>query len=102
MFELPSGKPVNEAIVLEEGVLQPFAHGIVSTYAGRRKTPAGHRLIRAGRIVGYLAESDKKNVLLGGIEAKTALESFEAEQKVRHLAWSYTIGGLGALAELVP
>lgn len=102
MFELPSGKPVNETISLEEGVLQSFAHGIVSTYAGRRKTPVGHRLVRAGRIVGYLAESDKKNVLLGGIEAKTALEGFEAEQKVRHLAWSYTIGGLGALAELVP
>ena len=93
---------MNETIALEEGILQPFAHGIISTYAGRRKTPVGHRLIRAGRIVGYLAESDKKNVLLGGIEGKTALEGFEAEQKVRHLAWSYTIGGLGALAELVP
>ena len=102
MFELPFGKPVNETIALEDGVLQPFAHGIISTYAGRRKTPVGHRLVRAGRVVGYLAESDKKNVLLGGIEAKAALEGFEAEQKVRHLAWSYTIAGLGALAELVP
>ena len=38
MFELPIGKPVNETISFEEGVLQPFAHGVISTYAGRRKT----------------------------------------------------------------
>ena len=45
MFELPIGKPVNETLSFEEGVLQPFAHGVISTYAGRRKTPQGHRLV---------------------------------------------------------
>ena len=33
---------------------------------------------------------------------KLALEAFEAEQKVRHVASSYTISRLGALAEVVP
>lgn len=102
MFILPNGKPVNETISLEEGVLQPFAHGVISSFAGRRKAPYGHRLVRAGRVVGYLCDGDNKGVMLGGGEAKTALEAFEAEQKVRHMASSYTIGRLGALAEIVP
>ena len=83
MFELPNGTPVNEPIDVEEGSLQPFAHGSISTYAGRRKKPVGHRIVRGGRIVGYLVESAQKNVLLGGAEAKHALEALEAEQKVR-------------------
>ena len=88
VFELPIGKPVNESISLEEGVLQPFAHGVISTYAGRRKTPQGHRLVRAGRVVGYLCDAEKKGVILGGAEAKSALEALEAQQKVRHVASS--------------
>ena len=102
VFELPIGKPVNESISLEEGMLQPFAHGVISTYAGRRKTPQGHRLVRAGRVVGYLCDAEKKGVMLGGAEAKSALEALEAQQKVRHVASSYTIARLVALAELVP
>ena len=102
MFELPLGKPVNEPINLEEGVLQPFAHGSISTYIGRRKTPVGHRLVRGGRVVGYLAEGEKKNVMLGGTDAKQMLESLEAEKKPRLLATAYTISELGGLAELVP
>ena len=102
MFELPNGTHVNETISIEEGVLQPFAHGSISTYAGRRKTPIGHRIVRGGRIVGYLAESDQKNVLLGGADAKTVLEELEAEQKVRHMATAYTLADLGGLAELIP
>ncbi len=102
MFELPLGKPVNEPINLEEGVLQPFAHGSISTYIGRRKTPVGHRLVRGGRVVGYLAEGEKKNVMHGGTDAKQMLESLEAEKKPRLLATAYTISELGGLAELVP
>ena len=102
MFELPNGTPVNEPIGVEEGSLQPFAHGSISTYAGRRKKPVGHRIVRGGRIVGYLVESDQKNVLLGGTEAKNALEALEAEQKVRYMATAYTISELGGLAELIP
>lgn len=102
MFEFPAGTPINETITLEEGRLQPFAHGAISTYLGRRKTPVGHRLVRGGRVVGYLADADEKNTLLGGIEAKHQLEHLEAEQKFRHLATSYSIAELGSLAELVP
>ena len=102
MFELPAGTPINETITLEEGVLQPFAHGAISTYLGRRKTPAGHRLVRGGRIVGYLADAEEKNTLLGGVEAKLRLERLEEEQKFRHYASSYSIAELGSLAELVP
>ena len=102
MFELPLGKPVSEPIKLEEGVLQPFAHGSISTYIGRRKTPVGHRLVRGGRVVGYLAEGAEKNVMLGGTDAKHMLESLEAEKKPRLLATAYTISELGGLAELVP
>ena len=86
MFELPQGTPVNESITLTEGELQPFAHGVISSYVGRRKTPVGHRLVRGGRIVGWVAEADDKKVMLGGSEARTALEDLEANQKVRHLA----------------
>ena len=102
MFELPVGRPVNQTISLEEGVLQPFAHGAISTYLGRRKTPVGHRLVRGGRVVGYLADAEEKNTLLGGVEAKQRLEQLEAEQKARLLGSSYTIAELGSLAELVP
>ena len=102
MFELPLGKPVSEPIKLEEGVLQPFAHGSISTYIGRRKAPVGHRLVRGGRVVGYLAEGTEKNVMLGGTDAKHMLESLEAEKKPRLLATAYTISELGGLAELVP
>ena len=102
MFELPAGRPVNQTISLEEGVLQPFAHGAISTYLGRRKTPAGHRLVRGGRVVGYLADAEEKNTLLGGVEAKQRLEQLETEQKSRLLGSSYTIAELGSLAELVP
>ena len=102
MFELPAGRPVNQTISLEEGVLQPFAHGAISTYLGRRKTPVGHRLVRGGRVVGYLADAEEKNTLLGGVEAKQRLEQLETEQKSRLLGSSYTIAELGSLAELVP
>ena len=102
MFELPAGKPINESITLEEGALQPFAHGAISTYLGRRKTPVGHRLVRGGRVVGYLADAEAKNTLLGGMEARLRLEHLESTQKFRHLASSYAIGELGSLAELVP
>ena len=102
MFELPQGKPVNEAITLVEGELQPFAHGAISSYVGRRKTPIGHRLVRGGRIVGWVVEDGKNDVLLGGHEAKAVLGDLEGEQKVRHLATSYTLHGLGSVSEILP
>jgi hypothetical protein len=45
---------------------------------------------------------EDNGVMLGGGEAKAALEALEAEQKVRLLATSYSIKGLGSLAEILP
>ena len=59
MFDLPKGVTVEEEIDVNEGVIQPFSHGVISTWIGKRKTPAGHRIVRAGRVVGYLAESEQ-------------------------------------------
>jgi hypothetical protein len=50
MFKLPEGTPIEEEINVGSGIIQPFDHGVISTWIGRRKTPAGHRLVRAGRI----------------------------------------------------
>ena len=66
MFKLPEGIKVDEKIDVSEGTIQPFDHGVISTWVGRRKTPAGHRLVRAGRIVGWLAEPSSGKLMLGG------------------------------------
>jgi len=102
MFELPNGMPVDEEIDVTDGVIQPFSHGAISTWIGKRKTPAGHRLVRAGRIVGWLAESKKPSELLGGFEAKNRLLEIEAEGACRFEATSYSMTGLGNVAEVVP
>ncbi len=102
MFDLPKGITVEEEIDVSEGVIQPFTHGVISTWIGKRKTPAGHRIVRAGRVVGYLAESEKASILLGGAEAKARLFEIEAEGMCRFEAESYSMVGLGAIAEVVP
>lgn len=102
MFNLPQGTPVEEAISVEEGSIQPFDHGVISTWIGRRKTPAGHRLVRAGRIVGWLAESGKGKSLLAGASAKQRLHALESEGASRFIAQSYSLAGLGNVAEVLP
>ena len=102
MFKLPNGTPVTDEISLTEGHLQPFAHGAITSYIGRRKTPSGHRLVRGGRIVGWIAEDKEKGVMLGGSEARTQLETIEAEGKLRLVGSQYTLSGLGGVAEIIP
>jgi len=102
MFDLPKGIAVEEEIEVADGVIQPFAHGVISTWIGKRKTPVGHRIVRAGRIVGWLAESEKASILLGGLKAKSRLEEVEAEGMCRFEAQSYSMNGLGSVAEIVP
>jgi len=102
MFNLPKGITVEEEIDVSEGVIQPFTHGVISTWIGKRKTPAGHRIVRAGRVVGYLAESEKASILLGGAEAKARLLEIEAEGMCRFEAESYSMNGLGSIAEVIP
>ena len=102
MFDLPKGTPVDEEIDVADGVIQPFAHGAISTWIGKRKTPAGHRLVRAGRIVGWVAESSKASILLGGFAAKERLQEIESEGICRYEATSYSMTGLGSVAEVIP
>ena len=102
MFDLPKGIAVETEIDVSEGAIQTFDHGVISTWIGKRKTPAGHRIVRAGRVVGYLAESEKASILLGGAEAKQRLLEIEAEGMCRHEAQSYSMTGLGSVAEVIP
>jgi hypothetical protein len=102
MFNLPQGTPVENAISVEPGTIQAFDHGVISTWIGRRKTPAGHRLIRAGRTVGWLAESGKGKVLLGGEDARLRLEELEAKEHCRLIGGEYSLAALGSIAEVVP
>ena len=102
MFDLPKGITVEEEIDVSEGVIQPFTHGVISTWIGKRKTPAGHRIVRSGRVVGYLAESEKASILLGGAEAKARLLEIEAAGMCRFEAESYSMKGLGSIAEVIP
>ena len=102
MFDLPKGIAVETEIDVSEGVIQTFEHGVITTWIGKRKTPAGHRIVRAGRVVGYLAESEKASILLGGAEAKQRLLEIEAEGMCRYEAQSYSMTGLGSVAEVIP
>lgn len=102
MFDLPKGIAVETEIDVSEGAIQTFEHGVITTWIGKRKTPAGHRIVRAGRVVGYLAESQKASILLGGAEAKQRLLEIEAEGMCRHEAQSYSMTGLGSVAEVIP
>ena len=101
MFELPQGQPFEDDFSLEEGTLLPFAHGAITTTVGRRKTPSGHRLVRGGKPVAWMAKNANGD-LLGGLEARLELERLERESKTKWSATVYTIRGLGEVADAVP
>ena len=101
MFDLPYGTPVKEDFDLTPGSILPFEYGSISTYIGRRKTPSGHRLVRAGRIVGWIAEPADGKALLSGKEASARLEVLE-ESGHHHVTRQWTKSALGAVAECVP
>ncbi len=101
MFDLPIGKPIKETISVEDGSIQSFDHGIITTWLGRRKTPSGHRLVRAGRIVAWICESGTGKYLLGGNEAKNRLNEIESDG-ARLEAHQYSMAGLGSVAEIIP
>ena len=74
MFDLPHIERIDDELDVSSGSIQPFEHGFITTWVGRRKTPFGHRLVRAGRIVGWLCEGASATKLLGGADARDALE----------------------------
>ena len=101
MFDLPYGTPVKEELDLSPGSIMPFEYGAISTYIGRRKTPSGHRIVRAGRIVGWISEPDKGKVIHAGESGREQLEKIE-EGSHHHIAREWTKAALGIVAECVP
>ena len=74
MFDLPYGMPVDDEIDVSDGSILPFENGSVTTYLGRRSTASGHRIIRAGRVVGWIAEPAKGKVYSAERQPKTDLK----------------------------
>ena len=101
MFDLPYGIPIDDEIDVSDGAIMPFENGAITTYLGRRSTASGHRIVRAGRIVGWIAEPAKGKVLLCGAAAKARLEELEVDLH-RLIAKSWSQSALGAIAEILP
>ena len=101
MFDLPYGIPIDDEIDVSDGAIMPFENGAITTYLGRRSTASGHRIVRAGRIVGWIAEPAKGKVLLCGAAAKARLEELEIDLH-RLIGKSWSQSALGAIAEILP
>ena len=101
MFDLPHIERIDDEIDVSQGTIQPFDYGFITTWVGRRKTPFGHRLIRSGRIVGWICEGSSANKLLGGADAREAMEEAEKNQH-RLIASSCSLHGFADLAALLP
>ena len=101
MFDLPYGIPINDEIDVSDGAILPFDNGCITTYLGRRSTASGHRIVRAGRVVGWIAEPSKGKQLLCGMAAKARIDELEADPH-RVIAKAWTQSALGSVAEIVP
>ena len=101
MFDLPHIERIEDELDVSAGTIQPFEHGFITTWIGRRKTPFGHRLVRAGRTVGWICEGSSSTKLLGGADARAALEEAEKNQH-RLVASTCSMQGLSELATLLP
>ena len=101
MFDLPHIERFDAEVDVSPGAIQSFEHGFITTWVGRRKTPFGHRLVRAGRIVGWICEGSSSTKLLGGADARSALEEAEKNQH-RLIASTCSMHGLAELAALLP
>ena len=101
VFDLPYGVLVDDEIDVEDGAILPFEYGCITTYLGRRSTASGHRIIRSGRIVGWVAEPATGKTLLCGIAAKERLTELEADgHRLVARAWSQS--ALGSVAQIIP
>ena len=99
MFDLPHIERTDDEIDVSQGTIQPFDYGFITTWVGRRKTPFGQRLIRSGRIVGWICEGSSANKLLGGADEREAMEDAEKNQH-RLIASSCSLHGFADLAAL--
>lgn len=101
MFDLPYGTPVKDEFDLSAGSIMPFEYGAVTTFVGRRSTPSGHRIVRAGRIVGWISEPDKGKAMHTGASGREQLEKIE-ESSHHHIAREWTKTALGTVAQCIP
>ena len=101
MFDLPYGIPVDDEIDVSDGSIMPFENGCITTYLGRRSTASGHRIVRAGRVIGWIAEPGKGNALLCGAAAKERLDELENDPH-KLVANAGSQSALGSVAETVP
>ena len=102
MFKMPEGEPIDVEVTTEKGAIQKFDTGVISTFFGRRKTPAAHRIVRAGRVIGYLCDGLEKGQLLGGDSAEARINELEASDKPIHRVNRYSSKQLAMVVELVP
>ncbi len=102
MFKMPEGKELDIEVVVQEGAIQPFDVGVISTYFGRRKTPSAHRIVRAGRVIGYVCDGLEKGQLLGGLAAQKRIAELEESEKPRFEAWEWSSNQLARVIELLP
>ena len=62
MFDLPHIERIDDDVDVSAGAIQPFEHGYITTWVGRRKTPFGHRLsVLAVLLDGFVKERVQPN-----------------------------------------
>ncbi len=102
MFNLPTGKSVNENVDLSIDATQmPFDYGIISHYSGRRKLPIAHRFVCDGLVVGWISEGDEKNTYLAGKAARAKIMAL-GNEKIRLVGHEYTSSNFAAIASKLP
>ena len=100
MFELPQGKPVSDDEHLDlDKISFPFEYGAISYYKPRAKSPCGHRLICAGKAIGWLADGEKRKQFIGGDIAKNKLAQIAHKSKLTAVGSEWTIHQFKVVAE---
>ena len=93
--EVPTGAPFSEPLGPEP---HPFEHGVISLREEGSQRLLGHRIIRRGVSIGWLASSDE-GTLLGGRQAAEVLDGMES---VRSEASIWSLTELAAVVTLLP
>ena len=93
--EVPTGAPFSEPLGPEP---HPFEHGVISLREEGSQRLLGHRIIRRGVSIGWLASSDE-GTLLGGRQAAEVLDGMES---VRSEASIWSLTELAAVVTFLP
>ena len=101
MFKMPEGKEIDVEIVVQKGAIQPFDVES-SPHILEEEKPSAHRIVRAGRIIGYVCDGLEKGQLLGGSSAEKRIAEIEKSDKPRFEAWEWSSNQLARVIELLP